>query len=102
MKVLGPFKRFFCYIRAKTFRTRKNFLGSNVTLLPRFFCLCIFGVHKYAPKFGKSIWALEGFGQSLFASGNYFYKKDLDGPFHTNVFFLDWVGSDSAELVMMK
>ena len=42
------------------------------------------------PKFGKSIWALEGFGQSLFASGNYFYKKDFDGPFHTNVFF--WTG----------
>ena len=42
------------------------------------------------PRFGKSIWALEGFGQSLFASGNYFYKKDFDGPFHTNVFF--WTG----------
>ena len=40
LKVLGPFKRFFCYIRAKTFRTRKNFPGSNATLLPRFFCLC--------------------------------------------------------------
>ena len=32
---------YFSVIRAKTFRMRKNFLGSNATLLPRFFCLCI-------------------------------------------------------------
>ena len=43
-------------------------------------------IQPNTPKYGKSIWALEGFGQSLFASGNYFYKKDFDGPFHTNVF----------------
>ena len=35
LKVLGQFKRFFCY-------TRKNFLGSNATLLPRFLGLCQF------------------------------------------------------------
>ena len=40
MKVLGQFKRFFSVIRAKTFRTRKNFPDSNATLLPRFFCPC--------------------------------------------------------------
>ena len=36
----GQFKRFFSYIRAKTFRTRKNFPGSNATLLTRFLRLC--------------------------------------------------------------
>ena len=36
MKVLRQFKRFFSVIRAKTFRMRKNFPGSNATLLPRF------------------------------------------------------------------
>ena len=30
----------FSVIRTKTFRTRKNFPGSNVTLLPRFWGLC--------------------------------------------------------------
>ena len=29
---------------------------------------------------------LFGHWKALFASGNYFYKKDFDGPFHTNFF----------------
>ena len=40
MKVLRQFKRFFSIIRAKTLRMRKNFPGSNATLLPRFLGLC--------------------------------------------------------------
>ena len=31
----------FSIIRAKTFRTRKNFPGSNATLLPGFLGLCL-------------------------------------------------------------
>ena len=34
VRVLGQFKGFFCY-------TRKNFPGSNATLLPKFLCLWI-------------------------------------------------------------
>ena len=40
LNVLGQLTRFFSVIRAKTFRTRKNFPGSNATLLPRFLGLC--------------------------------------------------------------
>ena len=36
LNVLGQLTRYFSVIRAKTFRTRKNFPGSNATLLPRF------------------------------------------------------------------
>ena len=35
---LWQFSRFFCYTR-KNFKMRKNFAGSNATLLPRFFRL---------------------------------------------------------------
>ena len=41
MEALGQFKRFFSVIHAKTFRTRKNFPGSNATLLPMVFRLCL-------------------------------------------------------------
>ena len=38
-KLLVNFKHFRVQ-HAKTFRTRKNFPGSNATMLPTFFCLC--------------------------------------------------------------
>merc|ERR1711997_277067 len=41
--ILVIFKHFRVQ-RAKTFRTRKNFPGSNATTLPTFFCLCFTGI----------------------------------------------------------
>ena len=37
---IGRVEQVFSVVRAKTFQTRKNFPGSNVTLLPRFLGLC--------------------------------------------------------------
>ena len=62
-------KRFFSFIRAKTFRTRKNFPGSNATLLPRFLVHSVFvGVIDFV---GGSVslerwgWGVSGMGWCL-------------------------------------